>query len=362
VNVPCAKHIGQNANVKNRLYVQIPITGLLSVHFVRCIRQHDFLSFQFAQLPSRALIAGVPTRKNNALLAAGLLFAIFLWGGNNTGTKLIVGVWPPIWTGGSRFLCAGLLLLPLVRWTPLFGTASVIIAETRQRLWWRGGLSLAAYIVTFNSALRYTSASHVALYLGASPVWALLWEGQAAWSVRRYTAAVLALSGVVILFWPALGRNQGTWLGEILGLTASVLWANYGRECRALGTKLSGAETSAHTMWRAGLLLLPLAAVEIWHKGLVWRADLLLAQTYCILAGGVIAFAIWNQALRYWPTSQVLLFNNLIPLSTMTWAHFWLGEKFTSTFWFAMTLIIMGVIISQVTWPKPAMLRPVPPE
>jgi drug/metabolite transporter (DMT)-like permease len=319
--------------------------------------------FQFACFPHAALIADVPARKHNALLAFGLLFAVFLWGGNNTGTKFVVNEWPPIWTGGSRFLCAGLLLLALLRWTPLFGGACALTPELRRRLWWRGGLSLAAYIVTFNSALRYTNASHVALYLGASPVWALVWEGQITRSLRRLGAAVLALSGVVVLFWPALGKNQGTWLGEVLGLAASVLWTNYGRECRVLGRNLSGVETTAHTMWRAGLLLLPLAGVEILQRGgLAWRWDLLLVHLYCILAGGVVAFALWNQALRYWPTSQVLLFNNLIPLSTMTWAHFWLGEKFTSTFWLAMSLIIAGVIISQISWPRLTVLRPVPPE
>ncbi len=253
--------------------------------------------------------------------------------------------------------------MALLRWTPLFGRPSTLTPELRGRLWWRGGLSLAAYIVTFNSALRYTSASHVALYLGASPVWALIWEGQTSWSLRRYTAALLALSGVVILFWPALGRNQGTWLGEILGVGASVLWTNYGRECRALGRTLSGVETSAHTMWRAGLVLLPLAGVEIWQRGgIAWDWNLCLVQIYCILAGGVVAFGIWNQALRSWPTSQVLLFNNLIPLSTMTWAHFWLGEKVTPTFWLAMLLIIAGVIVSQMTWSRLLLMRPIPPE
>jgi drug/metabolite transporter (DMT)-like permease len=40
----------------------------------------------------------------------------------------------------------------------------------------RGGLNLVVYIVAFNWALRLTAASHVSLYIGASPVWTLLWE------------------------------------------------------------------------------------------------------------------------------------------------------------------------------------------
>ena len=70
-------------------------------------------------------------------------------------------------------------------------------------------------------------------------------------------------------------------------------------------------------------------------------------QTYCIIAGGVVAFALWNRTLGYWPTSRVLLFNNLIPLSTMTWAYFFLHEPVTPTFITAMILIVAGVALGQ---------------
>jgi drug/metabolite transporter (DMT)-like permease len=293
--------------------------------------------------------------KSNAALALSLLFAVFLWGGNNSGTKFLVASWPPIWTGGTRFLCAGLLLLAVFRWTNWGGGRHAASPALRRQLWWRGGLSLAAYIVSFNWALRYTSASHVALYLGASPVWALLWEERPGRSWRtapRYGAALLALSGVAVLLWPVLKTAGVSLPGEALGLTASVLWTNYGRQCRALGTNLTGAEITAHTMWRAGAWLMPLALIEVGRRGLAWDSNVVLVQAYCIVAGGVLAFGIWNNALRHWPTSQVLLFNNLIPLSTMTWAHFWLGEAVTSTFWLAMLLVAGGVIIGQMSLEK----------
>ncbi len=293
------------------------------------------------------------SRRSNSWVVLSLLFAVFLWGGNNSGTKFIVGSWPPLWTGASRFLCAGVLLLAVLRGTNWLGQAHPVSPALARRLWWRGGLSLAAYIICFNWSLRFTSASHVALYLGASPVWALLWEERPrrTWlSAQRYAAALLALGGVLVLFWPALRVASGRWAGEVLGLTASVLWTNYGRQCRAFAAELSGAEISAQTMWRSGALLMPFALAEVASRGLVWRTDVLLTQGYCIVFGGVVAFAIWNNALRYWPTSQVLLFNNLIPLSTMSWAHFCLGEAVTPTFWLAMVLIVAGVILGRTNW------------
>jgi drug/metabolite transporter (DMT)-like permease len=106
---------------------------------------------------------------------------------------------------------------------------------------------------------------------------------------------------------------------------------------------------------------MPLALLETAPSGLAWRADLGWVQLYCILAGGVAAFVLWNNALRHWPTSRVLLFSNLVPLSTMIWAHVWLNEPVTRTFWLAMALVAGGVLLGQPGWRKllaPASLPP----
>ena len=125
-----------------------------------------------------------------------------------------------------------------------------------------------------------------------------------------------------------------------------------------LAADLSGVETSAHTMWRAGLLVLPFGLVEVASSGLAWRADVLFVQAYCIVGGGVVAFAIWNQALRRWPASRVLLFNNLVPISSMSWAKLCLGEPITSTFWIAMAFVAAGVVLGQANWQRLVAWRP----
>jgi drug/metabolite transporter (DMT)-like permease len=294
--------------------------------------------------------------QSNAAVTATLLFAIFLWGGNNAGSKIVVTAWPPVWTGATRFFAAGMVLLSFLRWTTWLGPRSVPAPDVRRELWLRGGLSLAVYIAAFNWAVRYTSPSHVALYLGAAPIWALLWEGaedRNKLSIRRICAALLALAGVAVLLWPALRATSLQLNGEIFGLAASVLWVAYGRQCRRLSRTLSGAEVSAETMWRAGLLLMPVALLEVAQQGLPLTSQVVGIQVYCTLAGGVVAFAIWSNALRVWPTSKVLLFNNLIPPTTMAWSHFWLGEPITGTFWLAMGLIATGVVIGLVGNSRP---------
>ena len=165
----------------------------------------------------------MPEQKNDFAIGGGLLFAVILWGANNAGTKWLLGSWPPIATGSTRFLAAGLILLAGVRFfAPV--APEKFSAGIWRSLWLRGGLSLAAYVLFYALALRRIPVSHIALYLGASPVWALLWEGRPRWnftSGQRYGAALLALAGVYILFSPALRQGQSNLGGECLGLLAS---------------------------------------------------------------------------------------------------------------------------------------------
>ena len=294
-------------------------------------------------------------KTNNALIAFSLLLTIFLWGGNNTGTKWLVMSWPPIWMGSIRLLIAGPILLAVLRFTNWLGEWRAPTAEQRRQLWLRGGLSLAAYIVAFNWALHWTAASHVALCLGASPVWALLWEERPrrTWaSARRYGAAALAIVGLVVLFWPALKTAKLNLLGDLLGLVSSICWATFSRQVRFLSGQLSGTEVAAHTMWMAGVWLLPIGLVEIAAFHWSIRPGQVEILMLCVVFGAVIPYALWNSALRHWRTSEVVLFNNLIPLSTMLWAHHYLGEPVTPTFWAAMVLIVAGVVLGQADWEK----------
>jgi drug/metabolite transporter (DMT)-like permease len=297
----------------------------------------------------------VSETKNHAAIAGSLLVVVVLWGGNNTGTKWLVAAWPPVWTGATRFLFAGIILLAVLRFTRWLGEFQPLTPELRRQLWWRGGLSLAAYTVVFCWALKLTAASHVALYIGASPIWALLAEGRPGknWSsARRYGAALLAVTGVLVLFWPALKTTGFNLAGESCGLLSSGLWANYNHQSRILAQRVNGLEVAANAMWMSGVWLLPLALFELTRHGLALDAPHLGVQGLCILFGGVVPYALWNSALRHWQTSRVMLFNNFIPLTTTTWAHFVLREQVTPTFCTAMILIVAGVALGQADWSK----------
>lgn len=301
--------------------------------------------------------------RTNGALAGSLVFATMLWGANNAGMKYLVKFWPPISISSVRFLLCGVIMLALLRGTNWLGPRSNISPGARRQLWTRTGLALAVYVAAFMFAIKHTTPANVALYLGASPVWALLLEGRTEKGRGvRWLAAVLAVAGAAILFWPALSLRGDRWIGEVCAILGSVLWALYGHLSRGLSGSMTGAELTAQSMWRAGLLLVPFTLWELSTATVVWRWDAAGIFAYSVLLPGIVSFALWAHALKLWPTSKVYLFNNLIPMWTVFWAWLFFGDPVTPNVWLALILIVGAVGISQANWEKILGRRWLPPE
>ena len=286
-----------------------------------------------------------------------------LWGANNAGMKHLVKFWPPLAISSIRFVLCGAIMLALLRFTPWLGRRTDIPVVARHQLWTRTGFVLAIYVVAFMYAIKLTTPANVALYLGASPVWALLLEGRTDKGRGvRWLAALLAVAGAAILFWPSLKLSGDRWLGEALAILGSVLWALYGHLSRGLSSTMTGAEMTAHSMWRAGLLLLPFAVWELTRTTVAWRWDAGGIFAYSVLLPGIVSFALWAHALKLWATSKVYLFNNLIPMWTVFWSWLFFGDPVTPNVWLALILIVGAVGISQASWEKLLGRRWLPPE
>lgn len=292
------------------------------------------------------ILPGVRNGSHQFSIGLGLVVAALFWGGNNVALRYLVLHWPPVWTGASRFLCAGLLLSAGLRYTDWLGPTTQLPRGVRLRLWYRGGLSLAIYITVCYASLQYIPSSHFALHLAAAPVWVLIWEGRltsSRGSFLKISAAVLTLSGVLVLLWPAIRHGQAPWYGEAMGFAAGLLWTWYNRQAQVHAQEMTGIEVTAATLWRAGVWLLPITAVEVSVRPIHWDLQLVLIQAYCIVFGGAASFALWNRALKHWPASRVFLFGNLVPVSTILWAFVLLNEPLTPTLGWALLLILAGV-------------------
>jgi drug/metabolite transporter (DMT)-like permease len=172
--------------------------------------------------------------------------------------------------------------------------------------------------------------------------------------IKRFTAAFLTLCGVAILFKSTPTDQGSNWIGNGLGLLASVLWTVYSRVCRGFGHRLSSAQINGHNFVRTFVWLLPFAIYDQCTQDIPMQIKLWSAQIYSIIAAGVVAFALWTNALKQWPTSRVMLFVNLIPLTTVLCGWIFLNETVTAAFWGAMLFVITGVLLglADLKWIK----------
>src|ERR1041385_1622154 len=118
----------QKAIERSRVCHELWLLGYLGV-WVFALAPAIFIGGRSA----RWLTLRVLRPRTNLSVGGSLLFAIALWGGNNTGTKLLVASWPPTLTGGTRFLCAGLLLLGILCWTNWLGVHHPPVPELKER-------------------------------------------------------------------------------------------------------------------------------------------------------------------------------------------------------------------------------------
>ncbi len=297
-------------------------------------------------------------QRKNLLIAASLVLATIVWGANNTTIGYIVRDWPVLWTTGTRLLFAGILLMAVLRWTRIFGEPKRVPVDIQARLWWRGAPLFIGWTVGYSWAVTFTPVAHASLYLAASPIWGLLLEERPRFqreSLRKYFAALLALLGIIILFWPKLQAEAGagnSWIGDLIAFGASWSWTLYSRESRDLAGRVGAMDYTAKTSWRAGLLLLPFMIWELSRTPPVFEMRLIGWQGFSILAGTIVGLGIWNSVLRHWPASRALLFNNLIPVFTMLWAWQCLGDPITATFGMAVALVVAGVFVGLAPWKK----------
>ena len=264
---------------------------------------------------------------------------------------------------GTRFVCAGLLLLlGLLRWSNWFGAAHPVNADLRRRFWWRGGLiwrptsSLSTGHLRVSPRPRMSRCISVRRRCGHCCGKGV--RRMCAWRRSDTVPALLALSGVFILVWPSLRASSVSLPGELLGISCSVLWTLYWSPKRVdqglSGVKsrrthhVAGGRCSCRSGWWkcscAAFIPVP------WQFGV---------QAYCHHCRGVVAFGIWNVALRAaGRRARSTLFNNLIPAQFDDVGALHAGRRSAATFWIAMALIVIGVIVG----PGRTCSRPKPPE
>ena len=275
-----------------------------------------------------------------------LLLTVSLWALNFTAGKYILTHgFRPLAFSSVRYGIAGLLFTAIV----LPRERSLRIDRNDLKLLAAGGILLFANQLSFVYALRFTTATTVALLFGTLPIFTALISsavGMERLSMRFLLAAAVSFAGVALV---ALGSSVGLsshLKGDALAVAGAVTWAGYSVLIAALMRRYSPYRLSAVFLLAVTLPLALVGSGQLVAQSfdLGWVVWAWFA--YAVIGPLVITNVTWFTALDRVGPSRASLFANLQPFLAAVIALLVLHESITGTQVAGGLLIGCGILMS----------------
>jgi drug/metabolite transporter (DMT)-like permease len=259
-----------------------------------------------------------------------LLLTVGLWALNFTAGKyILMHGFRPLAFSSVRYGIAGLLFTAIA----LPRERSLRIDRTDLKLLTAGAIILFANQLSFVYALRFTTATTVALLFGTLPIFTALISsavGLEQLSMRFFIAAAVSFAGVALV---ALGSSVGLSAhlkGDALAVAGAVTWAGYSVLIAALMRRYSPYRLSAVFLLAVTLPLALVGSGQLAHQNfdLGWAVWAWFA--YAVIGPLVITNVTWFTALDRVGPSRASLFANLQPFLAALVALVLLSEPITT--------------------------------
>jgi drug/metabolite transporter (DMT)-like permease len=270
-----------------------------------------------------------------------------LWGLQQVAIKSIVDDVSPVMQGAIRSILATVLLLAWARARPvaLFSRDGTLNAGVT------AGLLFAAEFFLIYFGLGHTTASRMVVFVYlAPPLTALglaLWVPGERMNAVQWLGTLLAFGGIVAAFAEGFAQGSGeTWLGDLCGVAAAVLWAATTVVIRATSLARAPATKTLFYQLAVSAALLPLGSLALGEPGVVRLSAFAVASL--LYQGAVVAFAsylVWFWLLTRYLAGRLAVFAFLTPLAGVAFGVALLNERVTPLFGVAALLVAVGIAL-----------------
>ena len=282
-----------------------------------------------------------------------MLLLCVLWGGQQSVIKLVADDIAPTLQISLRSGIGLVLIAAFMAWRG--------ISFALHRGPWRAGVLagalFAAEFLFIGEGLRYTTASHMAVFLYTAPIFTALglhiYMPQERLSGKQWFGIGLCFVGIAVAFLGGFAQPQISssilW-GDFLGLIAGFLWGATTVVLRV--TDLNRIPASQTTLYQliAAFIVLLLAAALTGQTEVNWTPAVI---TAVVAQGVIISFftlLVWFWLLTHYLASRLASFTFLTPLFGVGFGVLLLNDPLDSVFVMGAALVIIGVSI--VNHPK----------
>ena len=283
-----------------------------------------------------------------------LLVTVVLWALNLTVTRYILQHgFQPLAYATVRYALAGAIFV-----------AIALAAERTLRIARRdvGLVAAAAALLWLNQlafvyALDTTSASTIALILGATPAIAALIGlvlGLERMSGRFWLASVVSFAGVGLIAAGSGGSLYAGWEGTLLGIATAATWAAYSVAIAPLMARYSASRISAVVLPLAWVGIVAVGAGQTARQDYGLAPEVWALLVFATLGPLVLTNVLWFRALHGIGASRATLIANLNPFVAAVFALLLLSERLTLLEVAGGVLIGGGILLARRRQPAAA--------
>ncbi len=282
-----------------------------------------------------------------------LLVTVLLWALNLTATRYILTHgFEPLAYATYRYGLAAAIFLGIV----LVAERTLRIARRDLPLAGVAALFIFLNQLSFVYALDRTSASTIALILGATPAFAALIGlalGLERLSRKFWIAAAISFAGVGLVALGSGGEVSADGLGILLGVSTAATWAAYSVAVGPLMQRYSASRISVVALGTAwiGILLVGLPQTADQDLGVGLKVWVLLV--FATLGPLVLTTILWFRVIHRIGASRATLVANLQPFVAAIFALVLLSESISLLQVLGGILIAGGILTARRRSPTP---------
>jgi drug/metabolite transporter (DMT)-like permease len=269
-----------------------------------------------------------------------------LWGFQQAAIKLVAPEVSLLMQAAIRSAAATALVLA---WASYRGI-QLFARDGTLRAGIGAGLLFGAEFALIYGGLAYTNVSRMTVFVYLAPPLTALGlhffvRGERLVLVQ-WAGIVLSFVGLVAAFWDGLSSEKETWLGDLCGVAAAVLWAATTVLIRT--TKLAGAPPAKTLFYQLAVstVVLLLGSFMLGEKGVVSMTPL--AAASLIYQAVIVAFAsylAWFWLLSRYLAARLSVMSFLTPMFGVLSGVLFLSDSLTARFVLAALLIGGGIVL-----------------
>jgi drug/metabolite transporter (DMT)-like permease len=277
-----------------------------------------------------------------------LLATVLLWGFNFTVTKYVLTHgFRPLAYSSIRYGIAATLFAGVT-----YGRERTLAVRRRDvpLLLIAAGFGIWLNQLAYVYSLEFTTASTVALILGATPIFAAAF----AWLVglerlggRFWFAAAISFGGVGLIVLGSGGGFGTDVKGDLLGVATAATWATYSVCVAPLMQRYSAYRISAIVLLAGWVPLVASGGVQVVHQSLDLPDLAWACLAYGVLGPLVLTNILWFTALKRVGPSRATLFANVQPFFAAVFAVLILSESLTALQIAGGVAVGVGILLSR---------------